>query len=154
MANMLKINHSMVELDIGFLKATAATSELPNRALDRGCIAIAAALLENSTLRALKVTHNAIGHAGCQALRDALCGECRNQSLVALEMDQIGMPREPQILRDEVATALLRNFSGLSDAESKNVRSLLKPHHLSEIASVYRLGNMYSPGPPGPTVDS
>lgn len=58
------------------------------------------------------------------------------------------MPREPQVIRDEVTAALLRNLSELSETERAEVQAALRPHHLSEIASVYRLGNVYSPGPP------
>jgi len=144
----LRRNIGLVELDVGFLKATAATGELPNRAEDRGCCAIAAALLENNTLRALKLSHNGIGPEGRHALHGALCGEMANTSLVALEAEQRGMPREAPDMRDEVAAALLRNLMALTDSERAQVQAKLRPHHLAEIASVYRLGNMYSPGPP------
>jgi Ran GTPase-activating protein (RanGAP) involved in mRNA processing and transport len=147
-AAALKNNCHLVELDIGFLKATAATGEVPNRAEDAGGSAVAAALKGNTTLRALKLSHNCIGVDGRRALRDALCGAHPNKSLVVLEYEQRGMPRDPPVLRDEVTAALLRNLGELPDGERSKMLVELRPHHLSEIASVYRLGNMYSPGPP------
>jgi uncharacterized protein (DUF924 family)/Ran GTPase-activating protein (RanGAP) involved in mRNA processing and transport len=152
LAGALRTNRDLVELDVGFLKATAATGELPNRAEDRGCGALAAALAENSTLRALKLNHNAVGLDGRRALHKALCGEYPNRTLVALEVEQYGMPHELPFLRDELAAALARNLAGLTDLERTAVQSALRPHHLSEIASVYRLGNVYSPGPPADNV--
>merc|ERR1712151_1150389 len=147
-ANALNNNDCLLELDLGFLKATAATGELPNRAEDKGAHALTAALKTNNTLRALKTSHNAIGLEGRRAFRDALCGERPNMALLVLEYEQRGMPRDPQLLRDEVAASLLRNLAGLSDVERVNVQAELRQHHLSEIASVYRLGNVYSPGLP------
>jgi Ran GTPase-activating protein (RanGAP) involved in mRNA processing and transport len=146
-AQGLVSNRSLVELDVGFLKATAATGELPNRAEDSGCIALADALRQNATLRSLKLSHNGIGVQGRQALRDTLCDERSNLSLVSLEYEQLGMPRESQLLREEIAGALLRNWAGLEDSEQSKVKAVLRSPYLAEIASVYRLGNVYSPGP-------
>ena len=103
-------------------------------------------MVGNTALRALKLSHNAIDLEGRSALRDMLCGEHPNKSLLFLEYEQRGMPRDTQLLRDEIASALLRNLAELSDEVRFQVQQQLHPHHLSEIASVYRLGNVYSPG--------
>jgi Ran GTPase-activating protein (RanGAP) involved in mRNA processing and transport len=158
LAGMLAINTELRFLDLGIMMSTVALSEVPNRISDKGAQAIATALSQNTALRSLDIKHNNISQLGVAAVTDALQSNARSV-LYDLHFQQYGIPIS-NIVVDELRFHLKAKQSALESAakEFKMETQWLRPLHLEEIASVYRVGNIYDPPaaggaiPAGPAV--
>jgi Ran GTPase-activating protein (RanGAP) involved in mRNA processing and transport len=158
LARMLGGNSSLLHLDLGLMKSTAALSELPNRVGSGGAIALASSLRgNNTTLRSLSLLYNNIHQVGLEALKDMLSStgttdpppaavaakEKYNTTLTKLVFDQIGVPFN-EFTKEEIKLCLRRNYLLLSEHDKDIVEEAVAPSHLREIVSVYRVNGNYS----------
>ena len=160
LAQMLAVNTTILHLDLGLLKSTAALSELPNRLGNEGAIAIASSLRVNTTLRSLSLVYNNIRQLGLDALKTVLSGSPllslsssntesnhkhtpNNTTLIKLAFEQIGVPFN-EFTREAIKLGLQRNALLLSEQEKEVVEEAVNPSHLREIVSVYRVNGNYA----------
>jgi Ran GTPase-activating protein (RanGAP) involved in mRNA processing and transport len=147
LATMLQRNTTLMFLDLGLLKTTAALGEIPNRIGVEGAKVIAEALKSNKTLIALNVFHNNIFQQGVTAFRDVFNGtNGMNTSVVKLELEQMGVPLN-EIVKEEIKHCVRRNYLKLMEEGSLShridVEEALNPRHLRDIVSVYRVNGSY-----------
>ena len=166
-AALLRANSSLRHLDLGLLKFTAATGEIPNRIGTDGAVAIAYSLKYfNNSLFSLQLLNNLIFQAGMSALRAALLDsyddpelspaglgsshdsgkgpiQTMNQSLVRLDLEQMGVPFN-ELTREEIRLALRRNYLSMSEEQRRLADEAVVPTHLGPIQSVYRVNGSYT----------
>lgn len=138
LAELLLANSTLLYLDLGFQNMTAALREAPNRIGSAGAIALAKALRINRTLKSLDITQNQIYQDGMAALQKAICAE--DNGLVELKMQQFGVPLNELTLEQLRLHVRKQRLAGPLAPE---VEEALRPAHLTEIASVYRVGHAY-----------
>lgn len=147
LATMLRVNKSLIHLDLGLMKSTAALNELPNRVGNIGAIALAKSLLVNYTLRSLSVLYNNIEQVGLEALKEMLTGTTTttrsNNTLTKLVFDQINVSFN-EFTKEAIAYCLRRNYLLLSEQDKEVVEEAVNPSHLRDIVSVYRVNGNYA----------
>lgn len=163
---LLRVNSSVLHLDLGLMKFTSALSELPNRIGVIGAISLADALRLNRTLRSLVLLNNNIHQAGIAAFRAVLLENSEtcidqgrvstlvasasnvlnhssfNTSLVRLELEQMGVPFN-ELTREEIRLAIRRNYLALDCEQKLEADEAINPAHLKSILSVYRVNGSY-----------
>jgi Ran GTPase-activating protein (RanGAP) involved in mRNA processing and transport len=154
-AAMLSVNTTVMHVDLGLMKFTAALSEVPNRIGVVGAIALADVLRShNRTLRSLVLLNNNIHQAGIASFRNALLGEGRtsgdddvsmihNTSIVRVELEQMGVPFN-ELTREEIRLAIRRNYLALDADQKEKANEAINPAHLKNILSVYRVNGSYT----------
>ena len=142
LANMLRVNKTLLHLDIGLMKSTAALSEIPNRIGNDGAIALVDSLRENSTLRSLSLLYNNIHQEGLESIKNLLSSS-ENMTLTKVVLEQLGVPFN-EFTREEIKLCLRRNYLLLSAEEKVIVDEAVNPSHLREIVSVYRVNGSYA----------
>lgn len=134
----LVTNTTLKVLDVGFLKSTNALGEVPNAMGNKGAVALAEALKTNRTLVSLDVLHNGIYQVGVSALAEMLSGEGANDTLLHLNIEQLGIPHN-ELTREAIRFRLKINMGKLDENQKKTALSYLSPPHLEIIRSVYRV---------------
>jgi uncharacterized protein (DUF924 family)/Ran GTPase-activating protein (RanGAP) involved in mRNA processing and transport len=135
-ADALKINKSLVALNIGFLKSTNDLEEVPNLIGSLGASYLADMLSVNTTLRSLDVVYTGIQQGGIQALSDVLSS--KNTTLINIFLEQFGIATN-ELSREIIRKSIQRNKDLLSEEELKTINQIVIPEHLEEIKSVYRI---------------
>ena len=132
----LRGHPSLVSLNLGWTRATAAVQEGGNQLGDAGAATLAELLKAPSALRVLDVSHNGITQRGLNALCDALEG---NSTLVGLRCPQRGKATNPdRIARLRGFLYRNRQMAGLDLAAVDAFRT---PRPAHEVLSVYRMGD-------------
>jgi NLR family CARD domain-containing protein 3 len=139
---MLRTNKSLLHLDIGLIKSTAALNEIPNRIGNVGIMALTKSLRENTTLRSLSVLYNNIHQLGLESIKELLSSS-HNTSLIKMIFEQLGVPFN-ELTREEIKLCLHRNFLLLTERDKVIVEEATNPSHLREIVSVYRVNGTYA----------
>jgi Ran GTPase-activating protein (RanGAP) involved in mRNA processing and transport len=151
LARMLTTNCTLLHLDLGLNKNTAALGEYPNRIGVAGAAALAEALAVNKTLRSLNLVHNNIFQSGVASFRFVLNGGGpttyapapeTNTSLVRLELLQMGIPHS-ELTLEEIRISLRRNYLALDEIQRAAADEAMDPGHLTSIQSVYRVNGTY-----------
>jgi hypothetical protein len=135
-ASALKINKSLITLNIGFLKSTNDLKEVPNIIGSEGGIAFAKALESNNILRHLDLTYTGIQQAGIEILARTLTKHV--SGLISINIEQFGIPHN-ELSRELIRKAVQKNRQQLSEEEIQSIESIIYPKHLEEIKSVYRV---------------
>ncbi len=135
-ANALKINKSLVTLNIGFLKSTNDLEEVPNLIGSLGATYFAEMLLVNQTLLSLDLVYTGIQQGGIDALADVVSNQ--NITLIHLQIEQFGIPHN-ELSREIIRKSVQKNTELLSEEELKIINQMITPEHLEEIKSVYRI---------------
>lgn len=137
LADALSEHPSLVFLNLGWTRATAAVRESGNRIGDEGCLAIAELLRRNRVLRALDLARNDIGTEGLARIADALA---ENTTLVSLRHPQNGKATNAD------GVALLRGLVDRNRREAgldaDGVEAIRTPRPTREVMSVYRTAPM------------
>jgi len=138
----LKENRTLLSLQLGFMKATAALGELGNNIGDEGAAVLARALEGNNTLRELDVSQNGLTQKGVDSflkvLVDGPDGEKGNTSLLTLGTASWGITRN-DIAMNELEAVLARNQKLCSMEELADAAEAHVPKHVRDIYSVYRV---------------
>jgi Ran GTPase-activating protein (RanGAP) involved in mRNA processing and transport len=132
----LKINKSMIALNIGFLKSTNDLKEVPNIIGSDGAISFAKALEINRSLRHLDLTYTGVQQAGVEALAKSLCEH--NNTLVYINVEQFGIPHN-ELSRELIRRTVQKNRESIERKELDMIDLVVFPKHLDEIKSVYRI---------------
>lgn len=134
LADALAEHPSLVLLDLGFTKATAAVGELGNFIGDPGAQSLAELLRRDTRLRSLDLLHNYISQRGVNHIREAMK---HNHTLVSLQLTQFGkVHNEPG--KEELRAALQRNRARVPADEVAALEQIDLPDHIRDIYSVYR----------------
>lgn len=135
-ADALKINKSLIELNIGYLKATSDLEEVPNLFGSIGATYIADMLSVNKTLRSLDLTNTGIQQSGINAIASAL--STHGTKLIHFNLDQFGIPHN-ELTKEIIRLAVQQNIHSLNNDELNTINNRIVPVHLKEIKSVYRV---------------
>jgi hypothetical protein len=128
----LKNNCKLTLLDIGYMRATMDLGELGNFIEDEGALHLCDLIRNNNIkLRSLNITHNNITMKSIKLIIEAMK---ENSSLISFDYSQFGLPLNDH-LTAEIDHILQTNRKFLTD---KEIESILIPHHVQEIYSVYR----------------
>eukprot|EP00457_Paulinella_chromatophora_P002903 gb/GEZN01002908.1/.p1 GENE.gb/GEZN01002908.1/~~gb/GEZN01002908.1/.p1 ORF type:complete len:531 (-),score=100.02 gb/GEZN01002908.1/:210-1802(-) len=154
LADMLRTNRTLQHLDLGYLKMTIALKEVHNRIGDQGLSALAEALKVNGVLVSLDVSANAIGQQGFSAMEASLFALDSKNALLLFRAQQFITTQQPiqQLTRESIRLQVKQRVSSLQAAsgavgpqEAIEAVEAIRPKHLVDIESVYRLGKDYSP---------
>jgi Ran GTPase-activating protein (RanGAP) involved in mRNA processing and transport len=135
-ASALKINKSLITLNIGFLKSTNDLKEIPNIFGSNGAISFADALEYNTTLRHLDLTYTGIQQAGIERIAKSLFD--KNRTLVYINIEQFGIPHN-ELSREIIRKTVQKNRESIDKDILKEIDLIVFPQHLEEIKSVYRI---------------
>lgn len=135
LCDALKEHTSIVFLNMGFLKSTAAVGESANFLSDEGAKHIADMLMTNKVMRHLDLLHNSISQLGVNYIIEALKV---NTQLVKLQLTQFGKTHnEPG--KEFIKEKLESNYKLLSNEEKAIVDEYILPWYIRDIYSVYRV---------------
>lgn len=134
-ADALKVNTSLIWLNMGFLKSTNDLGEVPNIIESDGAIYLAEGLAANVTLRGLDLTYTGIQQTGIAALADVLE---KNTQMIYFNIEQFGIPHN-ELSREIIRRTMQKNKEIIPEDELKYVTGIIDPPHLEEIKSVYRI---------------
>lgn len=135
LAEALKINTSLIFLNLGFLKSTTDLGEVPNMIESQGAIYLADGIASNSTLCALDLTYTGIQQSGISALASVLE---KNTNLMYFNIEQFGIPHN-ELSREIIRRTVQRNRETMAPDKLKYIMGVIDPPHLEEIKSVYRI---------------
>lgn len=128
---------SLLKLDVGYLKMTAAIGEKPNFIEAEGVNALAGWLKTNPPLRILDVSRN---YLKVETLLEGFGNvlQQHNTNLTVLRpITRGGTPTNLAAL-DPLRKALERNEAAMSEREQKMAQRVDLPEHIVDILSVYR----------------
>jgi uncharacterized protein (DUF924 family) len=132
----LKVNKTLVCLNIGFLKSTVDLGEIPNILKNEGGIAIAESLIENTTLRSIDMVHTSLNKETISKFANILANH--NDTLIHLNIEQFGVPHN-ELTREIIRTKIKKNCDLVSKFELDRYNIIIDPPHLENIRSVYRI---------------
>jgi len=134
-ADALKVNTSLLKLNLGFLKSTNDIDEIPNIIGSHGAIHFANMLSTNTTLRSIDLSHTGILKAGLIAISDAMS---LNNTVIALNIIQREVPQKTLSI-EIIKKSVEKNRKLIPDDKFKEIYDIIEPPHLQEIKSVYRI---------------
>lgn len=135
-SDALKINKSLLKLNLGFLKSTNDIDEIPNIIGSHGAIHIANMLSVNTTIRSMDLSHTGILKAGLIAISDVIAN--KNNTIISLNIIQHSVPQK-SLSMEIIKKSLEKNIGLITEEKMTIINNIIEPQHLQEIKSVYRI---------------